>query len=400
MKYARTAFHFFHQSLISTLVLILIMSSAIFCMTHFLGEIKFFNYSQEILMQSDLEGSLYFMPLTYTSDSRSGAAKRDIERQNFSAVEYVFCPQTATTVMNGKYVNVMICDETYLDIFNFADEGKWLAESGVQEDEVVVCGYLFDQTSISSQLSLHVNWMEKGAEPVYENLTVIGKKTEPSYLPSLGMRSSEVSAHQLLTQGHNTLLMKEGNLSRKLFGDSNLYHENCFIKLKESASPSEKDILKKYLLSKGTFLSFNRIMDNTERNITTQLKKNLPLPLFLLLVSTVSFFSITTLQVTKKMPDYCIFILCGCSRKKIFFLILFATSLVGIFAGLINAAFVLCYPSLSSLGLETTRTTILESDMIIWVSLYSLGCILLSICITYWQIRKVSPVEIYWRLHK
>ena len=64
--------------------------------------------------------------------------------------------------------------------------------------------------------------------------------------------------------------------------DSNLYHENCMIKLREDITAAERQEVEEFLLSKGSFLYFNTILENTEKEILNEIKRNLPLPLFLL----------------------------------------------------------------------------------------------------------------------
>ena len=94
------------------------------------------------------------------------------------------------------------------------------------------------------------------------------------------MQSNNVTAMDLFSQGHNTILVQESKEIDAFLEDSNLYHENCMIKLREDITAAERQEVEEYLLSKGSFLYFNTILENTEKEILNEIKRNLPLPLF------------------------------------------------------------------------------------------------------------------------
>ena len=90
MKKLRLLAGFYRKNWISCLVLTAILTFALFQMAGFLGTLRYMNYAKNFWKKSQVENSLYYMPTAFESeDPRSGAAKLDLEAQNFPAVESV-----------------------------------------------------------------------------------------------------------------------------------------------------------------------------------------------------------------------------------------------------------------------------------------------------------------------
>ena len=97
MKKLRLLAGFYRNNWISCLVLTAILTFALFQMAGFLGTLRYMNYAKNFWKNSQVENSLYYMPTAFESeDPRSGAAKLDLEAQNFPAVESVLCLRSTT----------------------------------------------------------------------------------------------------------------------------------------------------------------------------------------------------------------------------------------------------------------------------------------------------------------
>ena len=140
-------------------------------------------------------------------------------------------------------------------------------------------------------------------EPKPVTFTVTGKKLEPAYLPSLGAASANVSAIDLLEQGHNMLLLRESSFTQELVEEGG-YHQNCLVKLHADAAPEQVAQVEEYLISKGSFITSEELLQNTDRAIAAEMRRNLPLPLFLLVVSFFSLLSVSILLVQKTLPEH------------------------------------------------------------------------------------------------
>lgn len=74
------------------------------------------------------------------------------------------------------------------------------------------------------------------------------------------MQSNNVTAMDLFSQGHNTILVQESKEIDAFLEDSNLYHENCMIKLREDITAAERQEVEEFLLSKGSFCTLTRYL--------------------------------------------------------------------------------------------------------------------------------------------
>ena len=70
---------------------------------------------------------------------------------------------------------------------------------------IVACGYLFEDYSLGSQITVDFDL----DTPLPFTFYYSRQKNEPSYLPSFGMQSNNVTAMDLFSQGHNTILVQE-----------------------------------------------------------------------------------------------------------------------------------------------------------------------------------------------
>lgn len=393
MKKLRLLAGFYQNNWISCLVLTAILTFALFQMAGFLGTLRYMHYAKDFWQSSHVENSLYYMPTAFESeDPRSGAAKLDLEAQNFPAVESVLCLRSTTGKLLGKYINVVICDDAYLSTFRPVDVGRWLDEDGTADTDAVVCGYLFDDVSLGETVTMDFGW----EEPKPVTFTVTGKKLEPAYLPSLGAASANVSAIDLLEQGHNMLLLRESSFTQELVEEGG-YHQNCLVKLHADAAPEQVAQVEEYLISKGSFITSEELLQNTDRAIAAEMRRNLPLPLFLLVVSFVSLLSVSMLLVQKTLPEHGVYRLCGCSRQESFSMLLLGISLMGLVGGALVMEYVALCPWLTAQGWIIQENSILDARLLPWIASFTLIYSGMPVLLCWLQMRKSTPVEHYRR---
>lgn len=393
MKKLRLLGGFYRKNWISCLVLTAILTFALFQMAGFLGTVRYMSYAKSFWKDSQAGNSLYYMPTAFESeDPRSGVAKFDLEAQNFPAVDSVLCLRSTTGKLLGKYINVVICDDAYLSTFRPVDVGRWLDEAGTSETDTVVCGYLFDDVSLGETVTVDFGW----EDPKPVTFTVTGKKLEPAYLPSLGAASANVSAIDLLDQGHNMLLLRESSFTQELVEEGG-YHQNCLVKLHADAAPEQVAQVEEYLISKGSFITSEELLQNTDRAIAAEMRRNLPLPLFLLVVSFVSLLSVSILLVQKTLPEHGVYRLCGCSRRESFSMLLLGIGLMGFVGGGLVMGYVVLCPWLAAQEWIVQENTILDARLLPWLASFTLICSGVPALLCWLQMRKFTPVEHYRR---
>lgn len=393
MKKLRLLGGFYRKNWISCLVLTAILTFALFQMAGFLGTVRYMNYAKSFWKDSQAGNSLYYMPTAFESeDPRSGVAKFDLEAQNFPAVDSVLCLRSTTGKLLGKYINVVICDDAYLSTFRPVDVGRWLDEAGTSETDTVVCGYLFDDVSLGETITVDFGW----EDPKPVAFTIVGKKLEPAYLPSLGGASANVSAIDLLEQSHNMMLVRESSFTQELVEEGG-YHQNCLVKLHADAAPEQVAQVEEYLISKGSFITSEELLQNTDRAIAAEMRRNLPLPLFLLVVSFVSLLSVSMLLVQKTLPEHGVYRLCGCSRQESFSMLLLGISLMGLVGGALVMEYVALCPWLTAQGWIIQENSILDARLLPWIASFTLIYSGMPVLLCWLQMRKSTPVEHYRR---
>ena len=122
--------------------------------------------------------------MIFEGDPRSGIAFEEIKYGNIPGIESVICPKTATVKMTGKYIMYYYAMIVLSRRFAPIDQGDWFTTPGIKQDDIVACGYLFEDYSLGSQITVDFGW----DTPLPFTFTIVGKKNEPSYLPRLACK--------------------------------------------------------------------------------------------------------------------------------------------------------------------------------------------------------------------
>lgn len=111
---------------------------------------------------------------------------------------------------------------------------------------------------------------------------------------------------------------------------------------------------------------------------------------------TVALISISVLFVNKKLREHSIYYLCGCNRRKSYFIISCAIGLMGLLGGLLNILFIVNYDFLTSNGIiNMSDGLIYDGQTVLFTLLYALAVSAVSVIISILVFRKSSPIEIY-----
>lgn len=96
----------YKKNIISVAILLVVLIFALLQSVSFLGRVKYMTYTRDFLVGSNLNfnNTIYFMPMIFEGDPRSGIAFEEIKYGNIPGIESVICPKTATVKMTGKYI--------------------------------------------------------------------------------------------------------------------------------------------------------------------------------------------------------------------------------------------------------------------------------------------------------
>lgn len=171
------------------------------------------------------------------------------------------------------------------------------------------------------------------------------------------------------------------------------YDTNYIISFSESASAEEKEQVLAFVSAGGIVSSIQDSIERSDTRIMTQIKESLPLPLFLLCVTTVAFLSISLLNVRKKAQEMAICYLCGSSRKMYTRIAVIANCIIAFAPFLLNVLFVLTAPYLDWMEKLNLGGITVTGSALIPIILYLLISVALSFAATIIPLSKQSPIS-------
>lgn len=198
-------FEFYRKNVLAVLLLLVLMASALFYMAELLGYLGFQTCSLQMMEDLGFEDGVYVMAadgFDQWSENKTPAYD-SFTAQNFSAVEYVVNPAYAYARWKGDYLNIVVCDQKFLERFHFADRGDWFTQDVSDPDspiEVVVGGFEFSGTAVGETLQLEKLPDREGQEEALEEVPVkvIGKDVEPTLNLNMGAAGAHIAAEDVI----------------------------------------------------------------------------------------------------------------------------------------------------------------------------------------------------------
>lgn len=398
---------FYSGNVIPVLAIIVVLTISTFFMIQTLGKIQYIYYSKDLYIEADMQNYLYYMPGftdVMAENKEILAEKNEVLSNNANSIEDIILLQITSIGYGDGDANIRICDESYINAFNPVDQGEWLsADEKNGPIEIVVSGYYFDNVKVGSEIELIKYKDEHSVDSVMAK--VIGKVNEPALTLEYTMSSPTISASDLYIQVNNLIYANTQDTAR-IFQVENLadinrgiYSNNFLIRLKDDISQNEKNELYSFLSDRGSFVTYEEIMAETDVSNSLKAKEILPYPLFLMLVSTVSLLAICILLINKKIADHSIYFLCGCSKKRSFAYMFMSLLPLGAVSGIINGAFVLLQSSLYKAYvlyyLWPAQDVIMNNNTLLFILIYTVVAIFISVGLAFLTIKNKSLIDIY-----
>lgn len=144
-------------------------------------------------------------------------AYNEFRTQDFSAVKAVVSPGNAkASVKNVPVVNVVVCNEDYIQEFNFVDHGQWFSSAEGDPDsplEIVVGG--LSMAGFRPGQMIDLTLLDLLGEPLLTvEAKVIGNDTTPTVGLTLQSQAQEINAYMLFQRVHNILFIRESDYTR------------------------------------------------------------------------------------------------------------------------------------------------------------------------------------------
>ena len=310
MKLLRSIASYTRGVRMALMALAVIMTVALFMGILVMCQLRGIRFNYEVVASTtgDLDRLYLFQSNGIGVDSTP--AEQIIEElEEYSALEGcypVYGTETATYMKEGQKetVTVMLIHPRLLELFpdmdlEFPDPGG-----------LVIGSKRFDGVTTGDSITLLYN---KGQRE--EVFTVTGRLAYPYQYMSFSTGGTYPTANDLFAPSDCLLMLAtEENLTRMAEIGVVMPSVYFILETAQDATQEELDSLIKASSRYGTADPLPKLLENSEEEMDNQLRNLLPMPLFLLLVSTFAYFSTQVLIFKKKEQDLAITYLCGAKR--------------------------------------------------------------------------------------
>lgn len=370
------------------------------------GQYRYITYSKQVFESTDLENSLYFMNSYYFTDilKSQGISKmlgayelRVEEIEKLDGVEKVLSVLQADVYDKSADRNmaekaeasrqILLCDRQLLDYLQIhLAAGSWSgAENGAVP--VVAMGGL-EMGAVGTQHTFY------SPEKKELKLAVSGIASAPAFTPDFTTSGTAVSANQLLSDKPVILAEKtEKNLEVIKNATTVVPHVNMLVLFSESATEEQREYVIKALKGLESVRTYEELMANTDAAVALSLSRTLPIPMFLMLVSTLSFLSLSVLMIYQKQQEFAVAYLCGSSKRKNIMIAALSLGVVVLGAVVIAKVLRVFCGQLRSQGLLPVWKVLIDGRVMGVTAFYLIVLLLMSLLIPYFMIRRFTPIE-------
>ena len=226
-------------------------------------------------------------------------------------------------------------------------------------------------------------------------IRICGVMGFPCYFPSFSGGGTVVGANDLFAPGSCVIFDNEA-IQSIIDARPEMFHGsmNRIVEFEPDASEEEIEECLQYFSSRGTYHDEEEILNQSREDLAYFFKTAMLFPLFLLFTAGLTFLSISTLSVYKKIDKQAVYYLVGCSKKRILADVLIQIGIVSFVSGLLNILFALSYSFLRAKQIILMDNVLFDSQ-VIWVTI---GILLFIYALTAMTVvlilRKKSPVAL------
>lgn len=374
-KYLKILLNNLKENRIYNILLVLMISVSLFLTVFFLSVFNSYSYDYYFLEGAELDRLYYVMNKSSAfSDGDFSTQTSPIVTEN-EAVEKIY---QLTHIGIDRDTRIIMADEALF--LEFPTFKKASVDASLMQSYNDVIG---------------LSPLSRDSAP--DGFNVVGYSNAPYKFFSFGARSNSDFPFSNIFKSYSTgavYVAKDSKELRDAYKDRMISDAHYVIKFKESATDEQKDALFKELEVYGcTQRSFLNISQATKSAVISQIKENLPMPLFLLAVSSIAYLSALVLVFKKKEKDFSIFYVCGCSKGRMIILTIASCLFMILPALIINLLiFSLWYPISSLIRFQSVSLYINGYSYLVML-LYSLLTVIIAVTTTLVNMKKYSPIE-------
>lgn len=365
---------------------------------YFTGIYRYCIYTEQKLTDAHIDQSVYVMYMNNPFDVIYAGETLKLQNQikTMPGVKDILAyKRFLGSTYQGTEQGILFYNDSFLSFFTMDEYGtEVFSDTGLDHNRVqcIAVGPLYDQLKIGETFPLSI-----GQKQVQAVLT--GRVEYPYYYPTFSKSSSKLTADDLFTAFEgNTLLFKETAQTLDYTGikqDTLLSGCDFFMIFDQEASEAEKESCLDAVYEQGyTTVSYQELMANTKEHTQKKTAEHLPFPLYLTVTAAVSFLCMAILFVHKKMEDFAVYYLCGCSRRKSYAVMVCSLSFIGFAAGLISSAVTAFYPYLGRKYGFYILYSIIDRKSLLFILGYFGLVLLISLLVPFLLYRKKTTIEL------
>lgn len=375
-KLSRILFSNLKDNRFFALILAVMVSVSLFLTVFFVSIFNTFSYDYLFLEGAELDRLYYMMNKSslYTEGADWITQENPIVTEN-EAIEKIY---TVTHVGIKNGVRLIIVDEELFEEFpTFKKVG---IDASIMESYNDVIGL--------SRLSRDCR---------LEDVNVVGYAEAPYRFFNFNTRTNgDVPLSQIFKSSLTGYVFvgKDSDELRDKYKDNLMPEAQYIIKFKEGVTDEQKNALFKQLEVYGcSHRSFEHILQATRSTVISQVKESLPMPLFLLGVSSIAYLSALVLFFKKKEKDFSIFYVCGCSKARIVMLSTVNCTMMVLPALIINLLVFSLWDTVASRMRFQSVDLYVNGYSYLVMLLYFLLNVIIAATTTLVNMKKYSPIE-------
>lgn len=389
----------------AALLLMVILTLALFVLTYLIGLVRYQNYSRTLLEQAEINNSVY---LKLAVDGNQMAqdmhgtfaaiAQTYEEIAEWPGVDRVVSIRSYGSVtIDGVIYQMLVYNDALLRHFSVPVDGSWFPDQPVAMDEplpVVLGGTGFSNMEPGDVLSGENTRTQKTIP-----LKVYGKVKFPGYTLSLGNGSTIIVSDYLLSDRPVILVKDEPSLNIRMdAADRLMIDQNAWVVFDNGLSEQQKDELLGRLSFYGSYNTYEDIINASRTRHFEQLKELLPIPLFLFFSAFSCLFSISSLYLVRNAQNQILYFFCGCSRRRMVLILSQGLFLVFLPPAILNLLLILFYPRIRQMNWFNLHQVVLDGTAI-WLVLLFLTVLLVLLLLQPLIIsRRHTPMQLYRRM--
>jgi len=318
MKTLILCFSFIRKNIVPVIIVMILILVSLFVLVTLIGEYRYMSYTRDVLLRSEYKDGAYFMvPLdpSYVGYEKYDAFRDEIRKFDACGDIITIKKFSSQITVNGVEMplNVIICGEKLRKMFQLdVKEGSWFKD-GISSVSAVVGGVTVRDISVGDVISV------SGIEA-----EVVGKIGDVVFYPSFNSSGNTgTSADELFDKNDTMVFLSEEGIPEREYEEKRGFRidANSYVVIKKDADENSRKELLTFLENNGWVAQYGDIIAESDRRLEMHLRSLLPLPVFLIVVSTVCAICICGVIVKRSLPDFSKYYMIGCTRKRCIMLI-------------------------------------------------------------------------------